>query len=219
MVDFSKIEKKIGYVFKNKKLLQTAITHTSYANEHKTDSFERLEFLGDSILGFVVAKNLYHIFPEKDEGQLSKIRASLVCEDSLSTIARNLDIPSYILLGVGEEKSGGRRKNSIISDVVEAILAAIFLDSGIDEAKAFVDRIIPQKSYKNDKNKDYKSYLQETFKHSTISYSTRAEKKDGSEIFFSQVYIDGKVSGEGNGLSKKSAEQIAAETALLNNQR
>ncbi len=219
MVDYNKIEKRIGYFFKNKELLQTAITHTSYANEHKTDSFERLEFLGDSILGFVVAQNLYRFFPEKDEGLLSKTRASLVCEDSLSVVARNLDIPNYILLGVGEEKSGGRNKNSIISDVVEAIIAAIFLDDGFESAKAFVNRIIPQSAYNIENSKDYKSRLQETFKHSIISYNTWAEIENGNESFFSQVFLDKEMSGEGKGLSKKAAEQKAAEMALLNNQR
>ena len=219
MIDYIEFEKNIGYNFRDQIHLQTALTHTSYANEHGCESFERLEFLGDSILGFVVAENLYRFFPQKDEGCLSRMRASLVCEEALSDIARKLDIPSCILLGVGEEKSGGRNKNSIISDVVEAIIAAIYKDSGFEEAKSFVNRIIPRSFYNEDESRDYKTRLQETFKHSVVTYNTRTLTENGVNHFFSEVLLDGIISGSGEGMSKKTAEQKAAEVALLNKKR
>lgn len=217
--NYIEFEKKIGYIFHDKKLLASALTHTSYANEHTTDSFERLEFLGDSILGFVVAEKLFDMYGSKDEGFLSRMRASIVCENALSEIARTLQIPSYIRLGVGEEKSRGREKNSIISDVVESIIAAIYKDSNFDEARAFINRIIPESAYTALGTKDFKTKLQETYKHSQIQYDTKAYIEEGVEVFKSSVCIDGEISGIGSGTSKKTAEQNAAQQALENKQR
>ena len=218
-MDCAKFEKIIGYTFQNKALLEMALTHTSYANEHGTNSFERLEFLGDSILGFVVAENLYKIHKDKDEGFLSKARAGIVCETSLSAIARKLQIPKYIMLGVGEEKSNGREKNSIISDVVESIIAAIYTDSDFENAKKFIKRIIPEEAYETGISRDFKSSLQETHKHSAIVYKTDAYTQNGADFFKSDVLIDGVVFGRGKGITKKAAEQQAAEQALEKNKQ
>ena len=214
MENYIEFEEKIGYTFRDKKLLASALTHTSYANEHHTDSFERLEFLGDSILGFVVAEKLFDMYGIQDEGFLSRMRASIVCENALSDVARTLRTPSYIRLGVGEEKSRGREKNSIISDVVEALIAAIYKDSNLEEARAFINRIIPESAYTAMGTKDYKTKLQETYKHSQIQYNTKAYTEDGVEVFKSSVCIDGEIYGVGNGTSKKIAEQNAAQQAL-----
>lgn len=214
MINLTDFENKIGYKFKNKALLTEALTHTSYANEHGTKSFERLEFLGDSILGFVVAENLYTMYQNKDEGFLSKTRAGIVCEDSLSEIARSLGIPDVLLLGVGEEKSRGREKNSIISDVVEATIAAVYKDSDFETAKELINRIIPQDTYLKCGISDYKSTLQETFKQSKVSYDTIPFTDDDVNMFRSRVFLDGKCKGEGIGITKKAAEQRAAQHAL-----
>lgn len=219
MQNYTEFEKKIGYSFNDKKLLLCALTHTSYANEHGADSFERLEFLGDSILGFIVAENLFDLHQEKDEGFLSKMRAAIVCENSLSDIARELEIPTYIRLGVGEEKNCGREKNSIISDVVEALIAAIYKDGGFVQAEKFVNRIISKQKYTDGVVKDFKTQLQETYKHVAISYISTPCLNNNIEMFKSTVLLDGIVCGSGVGVSKKSAEQNAAKQALENKQR
>lgn len=219
MQNYTEFEEKIGYTFKDKNLLLCALTHTSYANEHGTESFERLEFLGDSILGFIVAENLFDLYQEKDEGFLSRMRAGIVCENSLSDIARKLEIPAYIRLGVGEEKSCGREKNSIISDVVEALIAAIYKDGGFVQAEKFVNRIISKQKYTNGVVKDFKTKLQETYKHATVSYISTPYINNNLEMFKSQVLLDGAVCGSGVGVSKKIAEQNAAKQALENKQR
>ena len=208
--NIGKIEKAIGYTFNNKKLLELALTHTSYANEHGCESFERLEFLGDSILGFTAAKNVYSLFPKRSEGDLSKIRAGLVCEESLASFSHKMGLPKYIRLGVGEEKTGGRNKDSILSDSFEALIAAIFLDGGINAAMKWVNRVITKDCYLNFIYKDFKSMLQEKYKLSEIEYLV-VQSASG---FTATAYADGKKIGSGTGVSKKTAEQKAAQRAL-----
>ena len=193
--NIGKIEKTIGYTFNNKKLLELALTHTSYANEHGCESFERLEFLGDSILGFTAAKNVYSLFPKRSEGDLSKIRAGLVCEESLASFSH---------------KTGGRNKDSILSDSFEALIAAIFLDGGINAAMKWVNRVITKDCYLNFIYKDFKSMLQEKYKLSEIEYQV-VQSASG---FTATAYADGKKIGSGTGVSKKTAEQKAAQCAL-----
>ena len=208
--NIGKIEKAIGYTFNNKKLLELALTHTSYANEHGCESFERLEFLGDSILGFTAAKNVYSLFPKRSEGDLSKIRAGLVCEESLASFSHKMGLPKYIRLGVGEEKTGGRNKDSILSDSFEALIAAIFLDGGINAAMKWVNRVITKDCYLNFIYKDFKSMLQEKYKLSEIEYLV-VQSASG---FTATAYADGQKIGSGTGVSKKTAEQKAAQCAL-----
>ena len=208
--NIGKIEKTIGYTFNNKKLLELALTHTSYANEHGCESFERLEFLGDSILGFTAAKNVYSLFPKCSEGDLSKIRAGLVCVESLASFSHKMGLPQYIRLGVGEEKTGGRNKDSILSDSFEALIAAIFLDGGINAAMKWVNRVITKDCYLNFIYKDFKSMLQEKYKLSEIEYQV-VQSASG---FTATAYADGKKIGSGTGVSKKTAEQKAAQCAL-----
>ena len=208
--NIGKIEKTIGYTFNNKKLLELALTHTSYANEHGCESFERLEFLGDSILGFTAAKNVYSLFPKRSEADLSKIRAGLVCEESLASFSHKMGLPQYIRLGVGEEKTGGRNKDSILSDSFEALIAAIFLDGGINAAMKWVNRVITKDCYLNFIYKDFKSMLQEKYKLSEIEYQV-VQSASG---FTATAYADGKKIGSGTGVSKKTAEQKAAQCAL-----
>lgn len=208
--NIGKIEKAIGYTFNNKKLFELALTHTSYANEHGCESFERLEFLGDSILGFTAAKNVYSLFPKRSEGDLSKIRAGLVCEESLAAFSHKMGLPQYIRLGVGEEKTGGRNKDSILSDSFEALIAAIFLDGGINAAMKWINRVITKDCYLNFVYKDFKSMLQEKYKLSEIEYQV-VQSASG---FTATVYADSKKIGSGTGVSKKTAEQKAAQRAL-----
>ncbi len=204
------IENAIGYVFKNKQLLQTALTHTSYANEHNTESFERMEFLGDSILGFVTAQALFRTFPDKQEGELSKIRAGIVCEDSIANFFRELNLSQYLRLGVGEERTGGRNKNSILSDSFEALIAAIYLDSGIESVSRWIQKIITPDHYLNFNYTDWKTILQEKYKNADILYSAEEFK----DQFSATVYVDGRKAGTGIGATKKAAEQSAAKQAL-----
>lgn len=214
MQDISKIEKTINYTFKNKELLLTALSHTSYSNENDVESYQRLEFLGDSILGFIVAKKLFDAYPDKDEGVLSKMRASIVCEESLSEFARQVGLKVFIKLGVGEEKSNGREKSSILSDVFEAVLGAVYLDSDFNTAKEWLDDIITDDCYLNFTYSDFKTMLQEKYKNKTVEYHTSDNGNNSKAQFLSKVYIDGKVYGSGVGTTKKSAEQAAAKTAL-----
>ena len=215
------LEKKIGYRFKNHKLLVQALTHSSCSNErHDRESYERLEFLGDSILGFVTAEFLYRTCPDMPEGRMTKIRAELVCESSLHSIAKTLDLGDYMFLGKGEEKGGGRNRISVMADMVESIIAAIFLDSGLDEAKSFIYRMLLDKAdvEKLDKTTDYKSALQELLQKDgavSIKYFELAEEgPDHDKTFTFGVSVNDKVLGSGNGKTKKEAEQAAACCAL-----
>ena len=218
----TKLEQGLGYTFRNKALLENALTHSSYANEnrerHLPDN-ERLEFLGDSILGFVVAEYLYRNFPDKPEGELTRIRADLVCERNLAEAAATIELGSYLLLGHGEEQGGGRKRDSIVSDAMESVIAASFMDGGFDAAKEIIDRLILSNIPKGrPRNFDYKTAFQELVqrkKDQQIHYELTGESgPDHDKHFEVEVLLNGKAVGHGVGSSKKRAEQAAAEAAI-----
>ena len=218
----TKLEQGLGYTFRNKALLENALTHSSYANEnrerHLPDN-ERLEFLGDSILGFVVADYLYRNFPDKPEGELTRIRADLVCERNLAEAAATIELGSYLLLGHGEEQGGGRKRDSIVSDAMESVIAASFMDGGFDAAKEIIDRLILSNIPKGrPRNFDYKTAFQELVqrkKDQQIHYELTGESgPDHDKHFEVEVLLNGKAVGRGVGSSKKRAEQAAAEAAI-----
>ena len=216
------LEKKLGYVFKNPKLLENALTHSSYANEKYKNSFasnERLEFLGDSILGFVVAEYLYRNYPDNPEGDLTRMRADLVCEDSLANVATILDLGEHLQLGHGEEQCGGRRRHSITADAVESVIAASYLDGGFQGAKGIVERLILSGAPKGaPRSSDHKTNLQELVqrkKNQMLAYNLLEESgPDHDKEFHVEVTLNDKVIGSGRGTSKKRAEQAAAESAI-----
>ena len=217
------LETILGYSFKTISYLEIALTHSSYANEYRCKSYERLEFLGDSVLGLIISEYLFDKMKSTPEGDLSRIRSSLVCEESLSAIAKRLNFGKFIRLGNGEEKAGSRCRNSILCDVFEAILAAIYLDGGIDSARDYIYRIMRTERDNNliDKSsKDYKSRLQEKIQKEfhnkskiiyTVSNETGPEHQKKFEI---DLTINGKKISSGSGKSKKEAEQEAAKLAL-----
>ena len=218
----TKLEQGLGYTFRNKALLENALTHSSYANEnrerHLPDN-ERLEFLGDSILGFVVAEYLYRNFPDKPEGELTRIRADLVCERNLAEAAATVELGSYLLLGHGEEQGGGRKRDSIVSDSMESVIAASFMDGGFAAAKEIIDRLILSNIPKGrPRNFDYKTAFQELVqrkKDQQIHYELTGESgPDHDKHFEVEVLLNGKAVGHGVGSSKKRAEQAAAEAAI-----
>lgn len=218
-----KLEKKLGYTFKNKNLLLTALTHSSYANErHESgcQSYERLEFLGDSILGCITAEFLYSHQPMLPEGRMTKLRAELVCEASLHKIAQEMDFGSYMRLGRGEERTGGRKRVSILADMVEAVIAAMYLDAGIDEARRFImENILHDIEIREShRSADYKTELQELIQRKPeqhISYEmTDQSGPDHCKLFTFRVVVNGVTLGEGTGHTKKEAEQMAACKAL-----
>ncbi len=216
------LQKAIGYTFRDLSLLETALTHTSYANEVYKDglkSYERLEFLGDSILGFTAADYLISTFPEMHEGELTKLRADLVCETSLAQTAAQLGLGRYLRLGRGEEAGGGRTRTSIIADVVEAVIAAIYLDGGLVAARRFIyDHVLVDTKARVKLNTDYKTMLQELVqqkKNQTLSYELLSESgPDHDKQFSVRVLLNGETVGEGAGTSKKRAEQAAAREAV-----
>lgn len=216
-------EAAIGYQFHKKELLQTALSHSSFANEHKggVKSYERLEFLGDSILGFITAEYLFAHCPDLPEGELTKTRASLVCERSLCEFSRQLQAGGFLRLSHGEQNSGGRERPSILADVFESTLAAIYIDSGsMEEAKKFVLRFIAPASKRLNKKpfKDYKTTLQEIIQQNPeekLSYAIVGESgPDHDKHFKVEVHLNNNVIGRGGGRSKKEAEQQAAREAL-----
>ncbi len=219
---FSRIEKNIGYVFENKGLIKTALTHSSYVNENKNSrDNERLEFLGDSILSLVVSNYIFNYKSNLKEGELTKIRASCVCEKSLINVANKLKIGDYIRLGKGEQNSGGKKRTSILADATEAIIAAIYLDSDLETVSKYVilwleDTIVS--AIKHKKDSDYKSKLQEEIqkvKGRVLKYEVvDVEGPDHDRKFTICVYCDNKLIGKGQGNSKKEAEQNAAQDAL-----
>ena len=218
----TKLEQGLGYTFRNKALLENALTHSSYANEnrerHLPDN-ERLEFLGDSILGFVVAEYLYRNFPDKPEGELTRIRADLVCERNLAEAAATIELGSYLLLGHGEEQGGGRKRDSIVSDAMESVIAASFMDGGFAAAKEIIDRLILSDSPKGrPRNFDYKTAFQELVqrkKDQQNHYELTGESgPDHDKHFEVDVLLNGKPCGHGTGSSKKRAEQSAARAAI-----
>ncbi|MDP2671397.1 MAG: ribonuclease III [bacterium] len=223
---FEELEKKVKLKFKNKELIKTAFTHRSYLNEHPGENLahnERLEFLGDSILGFVVSEHLYHKFPESAEGDLTNFRSALVNARSLAQISAQLGLGEHLLLSKGEEATGGRNRQYLLANTFESFLGAIYLDSGLEKARTFVekfllptiDEIVNQKLYK-----DFKSLLQEESQEKlsvTPIYKIISEEgPDHSKTFRMGVYFDEKLVAEGQGSSKQRAEQDAAEKALAN---
>ena len=216
------LEEKIGYAFRDRTLLENALTHSSYANEHRDKgmpSNERLEFLGDSILGLVVADHLYRNRPDLPEGDLTRIRAALVCEGSLVEVAKSLDLGSYLKLGRGEESGGGRKRPSIQADAVEAMLAAVYLDGGIGQARKLIHNLIlNQEREKIANGRDFKTALQELVQRESgqvLSYRLVGESgPDHAKCFSMEVLLNGQPIGAGEGRSKKEAEQAAAKAAV-----
>jgi len=216
------LEAAIGYSFKNITLLQNALTHSSHANERWHNSLmsnERLEFLGDSILGMVVAEYLYKTFPDRPEGELTRMRADMVCEQALCLIANQLGLGEHLLLGHGEEQTGGRSRASILADAVESVIAACFLDGGMDAAKAFIQQfVLCDVPVTRLHNIDYKTVLQELVqqkKDQVLSYELVGESgPDHDKRFTVAVSLNGQTVGQGTGSSKKRAEQEAARVAI-----
>ena len=215
------LEEKLGYTFQDPALLENALTHSSRANESrgKLASNERLEFLGDSILGMAVADHLYRNHPDLPEGELTRTRAALVCEESLVEVAQELGLGGYLRLGKGESSGGGRERPSIQADAVEAVLAAIYLDGGIGSARRFVQRFILSREVASlTKPRDHKTALQELVQRQAdqvLAYRMSGERgPDHAKIFSAEVLLNGTPIGSGSGHSKKEAEQAAARSAL-----
>ena len=216
----AEFESVIGYEFKDKELLKIALTHSSYANENKMPvNNERLEFLGDSVLGFVTAEYLFSEFKGRPEGELTKLRAAVVCEKSLFRFAEKISLGQYIFMGKGEEHSGGRNRPSIVSDAFEAVIAAMYIDGGFDAVRPYILGFIKDAVKREANFKDNKSVLQEEIqknKGNTLVYEEIGESgPDHEKVFSFVVKLNGKVIGEGQGKSKKEAEQAAAGDALL----
>lgn len=216
------LEDAIGYRFHNISLLQNALTHSSYANERWHNSLlsnERLEFLGDSILGMLVAEYLYRNFPDRPEGELTRMRADMVCEKTLAVVANIIHLGDHLLLGHGEEQGGGRTRDSILADAVESVIAASFLDGGMDAALGFIRRfILVQVPVTKLHNADYKTQLQELVqqkRNQVLSYILTGQSgPDHDKQFDVEVTLNGAVVGRGRGSSKKRAEQDAAKNAI-----
>ncbi len=216
-----KIEESIQYNFKNKNLLKTALTHTSYAYENKIESNEKLEFLGDSILEFISSKYLYNNYPKLKEGEMTKVRAAVVCEKSLYKIAKQHNFSDFLYVGKSERKTGGENRPAILADSVEAVIAAIYLDGGIEMAEEFIIKNLKEeikKATKHVGDKDYKTVLQEKLQEHgevKIEYEIIKEKgPDHNKSFEAQVSCNGKILATGKGKSKKEAEMHAAKKAL-----
>lgn len=220
MSDLSLLEKAIGYTFQNRNLLVNALTHSSYANEARTQSNERLEFLGDSVLSIVVSEHLYTLYRKKQEGSLTRMRASLVCEDTLFRFAQQINLGEHLRFGKGEKLNGGCTRPSILADGFEALIAAIYLDGGIENAREFIMRFIVDEinRMKPQSTTDYKTKLQEIVQaagEDHIEYCIVGESgPDHDKRFTVEVHLNSNVVGKGTGHSKKEAEQRAAREAL-----
>jgi len=215
------LEKKIEYVFKNRALLEEALTHSSYANEQQgnTPYNERMEFLGDAVLSFISAQFLFEKYPDMPEGRLSKLRSSLVCTQSLSSFAKEMSLGDCLRMGKGETASGGAQRPSVLEDAFEALIAAIYLDGGIEEARKFVLRFLSREVDNHHSNfKDYKSLLQEIIQQNPderLSYAVIGESgPDHDKRFEVELRLNSNVIATGKGTSKKNAEQMAARQAL-----
>ena len=218
------LEKKLNYTFRDPALLSEALSHSSYANEHRAAglrSYERLEFLGDSVLGFVTAEFLFVQHPGLPEGDLTRIRAALVCEQSLYEVAQKLELGRYLKLGRGEEAGGGRNRTSILADATEAVFAAVYLDGGIGEASALIHRVLldaEREEVVEERRRDYKTALQELIQRQAdqvLTYRMIGEEgPDHNKTFLAEVQLNGVQAGTGSGHSKKEAEQFAAKAAL-----
>jgi len=216
------LEEAMGYRFRNLSLLQNALSHSSYANERYHNSLmsnERLEFLGDSVLGMLVADHLYRNFPDRPEGELTRMRADMVCERTLAKVANELKLGDHLLLGKGEEQGGGRSRNSILADTVESVIAACYLDGGMEAAVQFVQKfILVNVPVTRMHNVDYKTALQELVqqkKHQVLAYRLVGESgPDHDKQFVVELTLNGQLVGTGTGSSKKRAEQMAAREAI-----
>ena len=217
------LEKKLGYTFQDRSLLENALTHSSCANESRgrLQSNERLEFLGDSILGMVVADHLYRNHPDLPEGDLTRTRAALVCEESLVVVAEELGLGEYLHLGRGEEAGGGRQRTSILADATEAVFAAVYLDGGISAASALIHRVlldVEREEVVEERRRDYKTQLQERVQRQAgqeLTYCMVGEEgPDHAKTFITEVRLNGAAIGRGSGHSKKESEQMAAKAAL-----
>ncbi len=220
--NFSELEEAIGYHFKNPELIHEALSHSSYANEKKKQrhSNERLEFLGDSVLSVVVSQYLFKHHPDLPEGELTRIRAALVCEKSLHKFALKIKLGNYLLLGKGEEHTGGRERPSILADAFEAVIAAVYLDGGLEAARKHILHFIPERIPEKHSMLfgDYKTALQEVIQKNPeekIDYKLIEESgPDHNKTFVVEVCLNSNVIGKGIGKSKKEAEQMAAQEAL-----
>lgn len=218
------LEERLGYTFRDRKRLEGALYHSSYANEHRSlgiHSNERLEFLGDAVLGLVTADYLFRKHPDLPEGDLTRIRAALVCEESLHEVAQSLDLGSYLKLGKGEEAGGGRHRPSILADATEAVFAAVYLDGGITAASELIHRVlldVEREEVVEERRRDYKTLLQEHIQRKAgqeLTYCmVREEGPDHAKTFVTEVRLNGTAIGEGSGHSKKESEQMAAKSAL-----
>ena len=222
-MNLEELEKSIGYTFKNKKLLKQALRHTSYANERKLESNEKLEFLGDSILEFLSSKYIYKNYVDLREGEMTKVRATVVCEKSLYKVAKLHNFSDFLYLGKSEQKTDGSKRPAILADSIEAVIAAIYLDGGLEEAEKFIienlkDAILDATKHVGDK--DYKTVLQEKLQEHgevKIEYKTIGESgPDHNKIFVVDVEVNGKFLAKGKGKSKKEAQMQAAKKALEN---
>lgn len=215
------LESRLQYTFKNRALLSEALNHSSYANEHRSASVssnERLEFLGDSVLGFVTAEFLFKTYGKLPEGDLTRIRAALVCEQSLYEVARMLELGQYLKLGKGEEAGGGRERQSILADATEAVFAAVYLDGGIEHARELIHRVLLSRGVAAEERRDYKTTLQEIVQRKNgqvLTYHMVGESgPDHNKTFVFEVCLNDEPIGQGSGHSKKEAEQDAARSAL-----
>lgn len=218
---FLELEKKIGYKFENFDLLVNAMTHSSYANEHHisyTGNNERLEFLGDAVLEVASSEFLFHKYPDLPEGKLTKKRASMVCEPTLALCAREIPLGDYLLLGKGEEATGGRKRDSIVSDAMEALIGAIYLDGGFANAKEFINRFVLKDIENKQLFYDSKTTLQEIvqgqFEEDVRYVLVKEEGPDHNKSFYVEAILGEKVLGQGCGHTKKAAEQQAAYCAI-----
>lgn len=222
MPSFSNLQLRLSYTFKDEALLELALTHKSYANENKMTSHnERMEFLGDAVLGLVISEYLMKTFPDSNEGDLSRFRAAVVSEPALASVARELGLGEFLLLGKGEDQSGGRNKDSLLADCLEALIAAIYLDAGKDAVESLVIRLFEEAMKKNrasGESLDYKTELQEICQErlkQLPEYRVVSETgPDHQKQFEMEVWVKGELSGRGRGKSKKEAEQGAAKEAL-----
>ena len=215
----NKLEKFFNLSFKNQGLLKTSLTHSSYANEHNVESNERLEYMGDAVLDVLMGEYLYAKYPKFQEGELTKIRAKNVCESALVEYAKKCDLKDYLLLGKGEEMSGGRDRSALQADAFEAFVGAIYLDKGLEEVRKVFDKVVVPTIESDDVDNfvDYKSYLQELVQSDKRSLEYKVVDEKGpshDKTFVTRVYMDDILMGEGSGKTKKESEQHAAETAL-----
>ena len=216
------LEEKLQYKFYDRGLLSEALNHSSYANEHrnaKVNSNERLEFLGDSVLGFVTAEFLFKTYGKLPEGDLTRIRAALVCEQSLYEVARSLELGQYLKLGKGEEAGGGRERQSILADATEAVFAAVYLDGGMERVRQLIYRVLLSKAPTAEERRDYKTTLQEIVQRKSgqvLTYHMVGESgPDHNKTYTVEAKLNSNIIGRGSGKTKKEAEQNAAKEALV----